>query len=101
MTSNQLSEIEAAYNSLCTPSGDMDAWAYTYGRQLIEEVKRLRRQNETYQKGLLAVQQLINESGGVCRLHLNGDDAPWSELLAGGRFEDWLVDFSAAVAAIN
>ena len=33
---------------------------------------------------------LIDDSHGVAGLHLNGDVAPWDELLAGGRFEDWL-----------
>ena len=30
---------------------------------------------------------LISESDGVAGLHLNGDLAPWGELVAGGRFE--------------
>lgn len=33
------------------------------------------------------VEDLIGESCGVYGLHLNGDAAPWSELVAGGRFE--------------
>lgn len=45
-------------------------------------------------KGLDAVQDLINNSYGVAGLHLNGDVAPWDELLEGGRFEAWLKDFS-------
>ena len=48
---------------------------------------------EKMQKGLDAVQDLINNSYGVAGLHLNGDVAPWDELLEGGRFEDWLKDF--------
>lgn len=51
-----------------------------------------------YLKGLKSVQSLINESTGVGGLHLNGDFAPWSELQTGGRFEEWLVDFDAAIA---
>jgi hypothetical protein len=39
---------------------------------------------------------LINNSHGVAGLHLNGDGAPWDELLAGGRFEDWLRSLSDA-----
>lgn len=31
--------------------------------------------------------ELISESHGVAGLHLNGDVAPWDELLPGGRFE--------------
>lgn len=34
---------------------------------------------------------LINESHGVSGLHLNGWVAPWSELLTGGQFEEWLM----------
>ena len=49
--------------------------------------------------GVTAVQSLINESQGVAGLHLNGDLAPWDELLAGGRFEEWLRDFSEAARA--
>lgn len=33
------------------------------------------------------VLDLISESDGVAGLHLNGDLAPWGELVAGGRFE--------------
>lgn len=47
--------------------------------------------------GVLAVSELISESRGVAGLHLNGDDeAPWGDLLEGGRYEAWLRDFSAA-----
>lgn len=48
---------------------------------------------EEMQKGLDAVRDLINNSYGVAGLHLNGDVAPWDELLEGGRFEAWLKDF--------
>lgn len=30
---------------------------------------------------------LIDESGGVFGLHMNGDPSPWGEILPGGRFE--------------
>lgn len=33
------------------------------------------------------IDNLIDESEGVTGLHLNGDVAPWDELLPGGRFE--------------
>jgi hypothetical protein len=33
---------------------------------------------------------LVGESQGVAGLHLNGDIAEWDELLAGGRFDEWL-----------
>jgi len=53
------------------------------------EVERLR-------KGIAAISALIADSSGVYGLHLNGDPAPWDELLSGGRFEEWLADFDAA-----
>jgi hypothetical protein len=43
---------------------------------------------------------LIEESGGVYGLHLNGDLCPWPDILAGGKYEDWLVAFSRARAAL-
>jgi hypothetical protein len=49
-----------------------------------------------------ALTALIQESEGVAGLHLNGDVAPWEELLAGGRYEEWLRaydDFALATAA--
>lgn len=33
---------------------------------------------------------LIAESQGVAGLHKNGDLAPWSELVAGGKYSGWL-----------
>jgi hypothetical protein len=35
---------------------------------------------------------LVENSGGVFGLHLNGDLSPWPELLRGGQFEEWLAD---------
>lgn len=35
-----------------------------------------------------ALNDLVRDSYGVAGLHLNGDVAPWSELLSGGRFEE-------------
>ena len=46
------------------------------------------------EKAVKAVNDLINESYGVAGLHLNGDVAYWDELLAGGRFEEWLCALS-------
>lgn len=51
-----------------------------------------------YRLGLIAVGQLIDESRGVDGLHLNGDIATWEELRTGGRFEEWLLVFDAALA---
>ena len=52
---------------------------------------------EEMRPGIQAVENLIASSGGVAGLHLNGDIAPWSDLLTGGRYEEWLIDFDRAV----
>ncbi len=49
------------------------------------------------QQGLDAVAALIAESYGVAGLHLNGDVATWDELRSGGRYEDWLLAYDAAM----
>lgn len=38
-----------------------------------------------------SLHDLIDDSEGVVGLHLNGDVAPWEELMEGGRFEEWLL----------
>jgi len=65
--------------------------------ELEQRVKELEQDVTLKQKGLGAVASLINEPYGVSGLHLNGDIAPWSELQTGGRFEEWLHDFDAAI----
>ena len=52
-------------------------------------------------KGLLSVLSLIEQSHGVSGLHLNGDDASWESLRSGGYFEEWLMDFDAAIELIK
>ena len=49
--------------------------------------------------GLRAVLDLIQGSRGVAGLRLNGDEAPWKELRAGGQFEEWLFAFDDALLA--
>lgn len=61
----------------------------------------LRVENAILRAGIEAVQDLIDDSEGVCGLHRNGHTAPWSELLAGGRFEHWLAAFSTAIEMAN
>lgn len=39
---------------------------------------------------------LIESSEGVYGLHLNGDPAPWGDLLPGGRYDEWLAVFAKA-----
>lgn len=40
------------------------------------------------------INDLIYDSAGVYGLHLNGDPAPWAELMQGGRFEEWLINLA-------
>lgn len=40
-----------------------------------------------------ALTELVMNSEGVYGLHLNGDPAPWGDLLYGGAFEEWLAPF--------
>jgi hypothetical protein len=68
---------------------------------LEQAIADLKVENERLRRALDAVQALIDESQGVCGLHLNGDIATWDELLQGGRFEGWLLDFSIARAALK
>lgn len=53
------------------------------------------------EEGIKAVDGLISDSHGVAGLHLNGDIAPWDELRTGGRFEEWLKPFDAALAGVG
>lgn len=43
---------------------------------------------------------LISESEGVAGLHLNGDLAPWRELIDGGRFDTWTGGLTEARALL-
>lgn len=64
-----------------------------------EQIRQLKAENERLRKGIAAVEALMSESYGVAGLHMNGDNASWGELSQGGRFEEWLIDFSAALEA--
>ena len=61
------------------------------------ENAKLREKVERLEKGISAVESLINDSHGVYGLHLNGDLAPWASLRTGGQFEEWLLDFDEAL----
>lgn len=63
--------------------------------------KFTKKEIQTLANGLLAVQELIQESCGVWGLHQNGKDEEWSELLNGGYHEVWLLDFSDAIELVN
>lgn len=86
-TLSQLQEdLQNAYGGQNT--GDIEAAVVA-----IEEYRR-----RVLIRGLLAVEELINESNGVFGLHLNNDLSPWEELRTGGRFEAWLIEFDEALA---
>ena len=59
------------------------------------EVERLQARVQELEAALAAVRNLINNSEGVAGLHLNGDVAPWDELLKGGEYEGWLGALAA------
>lgn len=61
-------------------------------------IEELRARIKKLEAGIKAVAELIDESNGVYGLHMNGDVSPWPELLQGGMFEEWLLDFSVATA---
>jgi len=66
-----------------------------------EQLNAIQLENKQLKAGLEAVNELINNSYGVQGLHLNGDTAIWEELLQGGSFEAWLLDFSLALGLVN
>ncbi len=66
--------------------------------ELTAQLATAERELAEARQGLAAVESLINQSSGVFGLHLNGDNAYWSELQTGGRFEDWLAPFDAAIS---
>ena len=50
-----------------------------------------------YESVLNSVIDLIDSSTGVAGLHQNGEVAEWDSILAGGNFEEWLIDLSEAI----
>lgn len=70
--------------------------AYAENDELLEQLTALRERVKELEKGLLSVGALIAESHGVYGLHLNGDVAPWDELLPPGRYCEWLEDYAMA-----
>ena len=57
---------------------------------------KLQEENKALRNGIKAVRELIDNSGGVDGLALNGDIVLWSDLEQGGTFEEWLLDFNKA-----
>ena len=68
-----------------------------YITRLKQELEAEKLSNKRLKAGIDAVSDLISESQGISGLHLNGDIAPWNDLLQGGRYEEWLIDFSEAL----
>ena len=64
---------------------------------LAAEIAALKAVVAAQAKGLEAVVVLMNESHGADGLHFNGNVATWGELRTGGRYEEWLMDFDAAL----
>lgn len=56
---------------------------------------------EKLKRGIKAVADLISESYGVDGLLEAGELAHWDELLEGGRFQEWLIDFSEALKVLE
>lgn len=48
-----------------------------------------------------SLDSLILQSDGVFGLHLNGDLAPWVDLLKGGSHEDWLKSLSDSTEVLH
>ena len=42
-----------------------------------------------------------NQKFFVAGLHMNGEIAPWADLLPGGEFEEWLYSLEAAEKALE
>jgi len=73
--------------------------------EMAAERDRLLVKNEKLIKALdglvTAIDDLVSESHGVDGLHLNGDVAPWDELLPGGQYESWLEAVDPARAILD
>lgn len=70
-------------------------------RDAVDELESARQRISALEAALRAVSTLIDESRGVYGLHLNGDRSPWDELLEGGRYEEWLLDYSVGMKAME
>jgi hypothetical protein len=69
----------------CCPNDDV-----ILRQQAADEIERLTAEVSRLRAAIHSVEILMQSSEGVAGLHLNGDVAPWYELLPGGRFEEWL-----------
>ena len=62
-----------------------------------ENIRKMKARVRELEAAVDAVRNLISNSEGVAGLHLNGDVAPWDELMEGGEYEAWL----GALAAVS
>ncbi len=77
-----IADVSEAYHDHGLPKEMQEAYARLFAAASVLQA--------ALKKLLGDIDSLIAESGGVCGLHRNGDDAPWSELVDDGRFGDWL-----------
>lgn len=101
---NKVSEdVNACLDALAASQAELADWKANAQRenaalvQAQQRIAELEQEREDVRRGLKSVAGLIAESGGVYGLHLNGDVSPWPELRSGGRYEEWLADFDAAL----
>ena len=66
---------------------------------LIKKIHQLESEVFTLNAAITSVSNLIANTNGVTGLHANSDVADWDELLEGGHYEEWLIDFSKALDA--
>ena len=63
----------------------------TFANEAIQRYEKIRDAAPLLLEALIEllgnIEDLMDESEGVCGLHLNGDIAPWSELDDGGQFQ--------------
>ena len=82
-----------------------DDGAAHWFRAAKDEIERLRALNERLVDAAAQfaddLDALVGESEGIAGLHLNGDVAPWDEVLPGGRYETWLGSLDELDAAIR
>lgn len=74
-----------------------DVEAASEREALVARAEKAEAKLASAQKGLQSVVGLIMHTKGVVGLHMNGEIAPWVDLLPGGKLSDWLRDFDQAL----
>lgn len=104
-------ERDAARKSLVACQLDNGTAELIVSRDFVAEARRIKKTAARIMqerdaavealRGLVSsVDALVSDSYGVVGLHLNGDVAPWDELLQGGRYEEWLAALEDARAIL-